>query len=37
MFGGYLEFFMKPTLASIYVSLKKELDELIQKKVCRTL
>lgn len=33
MLGGYLEFFMKPALADTYISLKKELDELIQKKV----
>lgn len=33
MLGGYLEFFMKPNVAGIYVSLKKELDELIQKKL----
>ncbi|KAL3529228.1 hypothetical protein ACH5RR_008550 [Cinchona calisaya] len=33
MLGGYLEFFMKPALAGIYTSLKKELDELIQKKL----
>lgn len=33
MLGGYLEFFMKPTLAETYLSLKRELDELIQNKV----
>lgn len=33
MLGGYLEFFMKPDLASTYLSLKRELDELIQSKV----
>ncbi|XP_024006652.1 DExH-box ATP-dependent RNA helicase DExH3-like [Eutrema salsugineum] len=31
--GGYLEFFMKPTLAYTYLSLKRELDELIQNKL----
>lgn len=33
MLGGYLEFFMKPDLASTYLSLKRELDELIQSKI----
>ncbi|CAH8254939.1 unnamed protein product [Arabidopsis lyrata] len=33
MLGGYLEFFMKPTLAYTYLSLKRELDELIQNKL----
>lgn len=33
MLGGYLEFFMKPALADTYLSLKRELEELIQKKV----
>ena len=33
MLGGYLEFFMKPSLAYTYLSLKRELDELIQNKV----
>lgn len=33
MLGGYLEFFMKPALAETYVTLKRELDELIQSKV----
>lgn len=33
MLGGYLEFFMKPTLAETYLNLKRELDELIQNKV----
>lgn len=33
MLGGYLEFFMKPAVAEIYQTLKKELDELIQNKV----
>ncbi|KAK7251699.1 hypothetical protein RIF29_35120 [Crotalaria pallida] len=33
MLGGYLEFFMKPELAKTYLSLKKELEELIQKKL----
>lgn len=34
MLGGYLEFFMKPELAATYLSIKRELDELLQKKVC---
>lgn len=33
MLGGYLEFFMNPALADTYLRLKKELEELIQKKV----
>lgn len=33
MLGGYLEFFMKPSLSDMYLSLKRELDDLIQKKV----
>ena len=33
MLGGYLEFFMKPELAETYLRLKRELEELIQKKV----
>ncbi|XP_057952642.1 DExH-box ATP-dependent RNA helicase DExH3 [Malania oleifera] len=33
MLGGYLEFFMKPTLADTYLRLKRELEELIQKKL----
>ncbi|KAK3007792.1 hypothetical protein RJ639_013676 [Escallonia herrerae] len=33
MLGGYLEFFMKPALAGTYLSLKKELGELVQKKL----
>ncbi|XP_052179750.1 DExH-box ATP-dependent RNA helicase DExH3-like [Diospyros lotus] len=33
MLGGYLEFFMKPTLADTYLRLKKELEELIQQKL----
>lgn len=33
MLGGYLEFFMKPDLAHTYVTLKKELEELILNKV----
>ncbi|CAO2821942.1 unnamed protein product [Amaranthus hypochondriacus] len=33
MMGGYLEFFMKPGLADIYVSLKRELEELIHCKL----
>lgn len=34
MLGGYLEFFMNPALANTYLSLKKEVEELIQMKVC---
>lgn len=33
MLGGYLEFFMKPTLGDMYLSLKRELEELIQNKL----
>ncbi|XP_010424847.1 PREDICTED: DExH-box ATP-dependent RNA helicase DExH5, mitochondrial isoform X2 [Camelina sativa] len=33
MLGGYLEFFMKPAVAEICQTLKKELDELIQNKL----
>ncbi|XP_050232144.1 DExH-box ATP-dependent RNA helicase DExH3 [Mercurialis annua] len=33
MLGGYLEFFMKPELADTYLGLKRELEELIQKKL----
>ncbi|XP_058180538.1 DExH-box ATP-dependent RNA helicase DExH3 [Rhododendron vialii] len=33
MLGGYLEFFMNPALADTYLRLKKELEELIQKKL----
>lgn len=33
MLGGYLEFFMKPSLSDMYLSLKRELDDLIQKKL----
>ncbi|XP_010926080.1 DExH-box ATP-dependent RNA helicase DExH3 [Elaeis guineensis] len=33
MLGGYLEFFMKPDLASTYLHLKRELEELIQNKL----
>lgn len=33
MLGGYLEFFMKPALAVTYLSVKRELEELIQRKV----
>lgn len=33
MLGGYLEFFMKPGLAGTYLALKRELDELIQRKL----
>ncbi|KAL6175637.1 hypothetical protein ACLB2K_052276 [Fragaria x ananassa] len=33
MLGGYLEFFMNPALANTYVSLKRELEELIHNKL----
>ncbi|KAL1554771.1 RNA helicase [Salvia divinorum] len=33
MLGGYMEFFMKPELATMYLSIKKELGELVQKKL----
>lgn len=33
MLGGYMEFFMKPELATMYLSIKRELDELVQKKL----
>ncbi|XP_010551147.1 PREDICTED: DExH-box ATP-dependent RNA helicase DExH3 [Tarenaya hassleriana] len=33
MLGGYLEFFMKPSLADTYIGLKGELDELIHNKL----
>ncbi|GFP86213.1 ATP-dependent RNA helicase dhx36 [Phtheirospermum japonicum] len=33
MLGGYLEFFMTPDLAAIYLNIKRELDELVQKKL----
>ncbi|WCJ33256.1 DExH-box ATP-dependent RNA helicase DExH3 [Euphorbia peplus] len=33
MLGGYLEFYMKPQVADMYQSLRRELDELIQLKL----
>lgn len=33
MLGGYLEFFMKPDLSDTYLCLKREIEELIQKKL----
>ncbi|GFY95630.1 DEA(D/H)-box RNA helicase family protein [Actinidia rufa] len=36
MLGGYLEFFMKPALADTYLRLKKELEELVQKKLFKS-
>lgn len=33
MLGGYLEFFMNPSVVEMYETIKKELDELIQNKV----
>ncbi|XP_020234511.1 DExH-box ATP-dependent RNA helicase DExH5, mitochondrial isoform X2 [Cajanus cajan] len=33
MLGGYLEFFMEPTVAEMYQSIRRELDNFIQSKV----
>ncbi|KAL3375265.1 hypothetical protein AABB24_006646 [Solanum stoloniferum] len=33
MLGGYLEFFMNPSLANTYINLKMELNELVHKKL----
>ncbi|KAL2324155.1 hypothetical protein Fmac_023213 [Flemingia macrophylla] len=33
MLGGYLEFFMEPTVAEMYQSIKRELDNFIQSKL----
>nr|XP_043640273.1 DExH-box ATP-dependent RNA helicase DExH3 [Erigeron canadensis] len=33
MLGGYIDFFMDPTLADSFVKLKQELDQLLQKKL----
>uniref|UniRef100_A0A5B7AYU7 RNA helicase n=1 Tax=Davidia involucrata TaxID=16924 RepID=A0A5B7AYU7_DAVIN len=33
MLGGYLEFFMKPAIAEMYQSMRRELEELIQTKL----
>ncbi|KAH6756762.1 RNA helicase family protein [Perilla frutescens var. hirtella] len=33
MLGGYMEFFMTPELATMYLTVKRELDELVQKKL----
>ncbi|KAA8532625.1 hypothetical protein F0562_032559 [Nyssa sinensis] len=33
MLGGYFEFFMKPDIAEMYQSLRRELEELIQNKL----
>ncbi|KAL5817928.1 hypothetical protein ACOSQ3_026306 [Xanthoceras sorbifolium] len=33
LLGGYVEFFMKPAMANMYLSLKQEMDELIQQKL----
>lgn len=33
MLGGYVDFFMDPSLVECYVKLKEELDQLLQKKV----
>lgn len=33
MLGGYLEFFMKPAVADMYLCLRRELDDLIQDKL----
>ncbi|KAF9611592.1 hypothetical protein IFM89_033596 [Coptis chinensis] len=35
MLGGYLEFFMKPTLAETYTNLKRGLEKIIQIKIQR--
>ncbi|KAL8265856.1 hypothetical protein R6Q59_003200 [Mikania micrantha] len=33
MLGGYIDFFMDPTLAESYINLKQELDQLLQTKL----
>ncbi|CAH1416050.1 unnamed protein product [Lactuca virosa] len=33
MLGGYLEFFMEPSLAEMYLNLRKDLDELFKYKI----
>lgn len=33
MLGGYIDFFMDPSLAECYLNLKEEVDKLVQKKV----
>ncbi|KAI4357722.1 hypothetical protein L6164_001654 [Bauhinia variegata] len=33
MLGGYLEFFMKPAVANMYLTIRRELDKLIQIKL----
>ncbi|XP_027363417.1 DExH-box ATP-dependent RNA helicase DExH5, mitochondrial [Abrus precatorius] len=33
MLGGYLEFFIEPTIAEMYQSIKRELDDFIQNKL----
>lgn len=33
MLGGYLEFFMESSVADMYQSIRRELDEFIQSKV----
>lgn len=33
MLGGYLEFFMEPDVADMYLSIRRELDDFIQSKV----
>lgn len=33
MLGGYLEFFMNPTVADLFQCLRRELDDLIHMKV----
>jgi len=33
MLGGYLEFFMEPSVAEMYQSIRRELDDFIQSKV----
>lgn len=36
MLDGYFEFFMKPTVADMYMTLKEELNDLILTKVSKT-
>lgn len=33
MLGGFLEFFMHPSVVEIYQTMKREIDEIIQHKV----
>lgn len=36
MMGGYLEFFIQPAVADMYICIRRELDDLIQNKVSST-